>query len=1011
MATTPWQQVYTDKLTSAAEAIGRLRNGQTLFVGSGAGEPFLLTETLAGMARRFSDIGLIHLTSAQPLSLLADPRFATIFRYNTLYSGRGSSQGEALEGLADFTPMSVSELPRSIASGLLTIDVALVQVSPPDDIGFCSLGVSVDATRAAVDHAGLVIAQVNEDMPVTMGDSLVPADEIDLFVEGRRPLPEVPSPDTDAVSLTIGHHIAGLVTDGMTLHFDAGPISAATMKYLDTKKDLGIHTDILTDNIMRLIQSRAVTNRKKNINKGRTVASMVLGSESLYRAVDRNPHFEIQTIDQVCDPEVIARNGRMVSILSVDEIELTGLAWAEMETFSNIRGLPTSLEFIDGARRSEDGFTIMALPSTTADGQRSRIQALSLSRGVAFPRTKVDFVVTEYGVVNLRGASIRDRAIKLISIAHPNFRTELLHEAKQHNYLDADHEIPPGLGSIYPHHYEFSHTFEDGLEVFFRPLRPCDARRLQRMFYGLSPEARRLRYHGTKSILSFVEAQRIAAVDYRKDMTIVGLVGPRSNPRLIAEGRYSYNPGNNMGEFDILVDMEFRKRGIAMFLANYLNKIAYSRGLDGVYADVIQHNSATMALLSKAWPTAQKTFDSDTCTYTVHFPEEEIDRPKDSVIVYSGRFGDFSYGGDHPFNPGRARATIRLIREQGFVDEPWIRIVEPAMISKERLTESHDVDFVDALEEANSGEWDDRYVRFHLGGDECPIFPGLFDYILLYTSATLTGVDLIANENVNLVFNLLGGFHHASRSMAEGFCYVNDAIVAIDALLAKGYRVAYVDIDAHHGNGVQDAYFRDDRVLTISLHQTGRTLYPWGGFETEVGQDSGEGYNINIPLPEETDDEAYLKVFDRVVVPAVKAFAPGVVVAVVGADTHRSDPMAKLNLTNNGMVGVIERMREFSRHLFLLAGGGYNMRAASRAWCRMWAAANWIDSLPDYLLTIGGTFARGEGSGGTDIVDMSYYLSGAKKIAILDELDRIAGFHEKTTLPRIRGRMKGKRNS
>jgi len=1007
MATTPWQKVYTDKLVSAEEAIGHLRNGQTLFVGSGAGEPFLLTETLAEMARSFSDIGVIHLNSARSLSLLTDPKLSNVFRYNTLYSGRGVSPEKASDSLADFTPMSVSELPRSIASGILTIDVALVQVSPPDEIGLCSLGVSVDATRAAVDHAGLVIAQVNEDMPVTMGDSLVPVDELDLLVEGRRPLPEVPSPDIDPVSLTIGHHVAGLVTDGMTLHFDAGPVSAATMKYLDTKKDLGIHTDILTDNIMRLIRSRSVTNRKKSISKGRTVASMVLGSEALYRAVDGNPHFEIMTIDKVSDPEVIAKNDSMVSIINVDEIELTGLARSEMETFSDIPGLPTSIEFIDGARRSRDGFTIMALPSTTADGKQSRITALSVSRGVAFTRAKVDFVVTEYGVVNLKGASIRERAIKLISIAHPAFRRDLIHAAKQFNYLDADYEIPPGLESIYPHHYEFSYTFEDELQVFFRPMRPCDARRFQRMFYSLSHEARRLRYHGTKATLTFVEAQRIAAVDYSKDMSIVGLVGPRHSPRLIAEGRYSYNPANNMGEFDIVVDGEFRGRGIAMFLANYLNKIAYARGLNGVYADVIQQNSATVALLNKAWPTARKTFDSGTCTFTVRFPIMEADRPRDSVIVYSGRFGDFSYGEDHPFDPARARGTIRLLREQGYVDEPWIRIVEPTMISKERLTESHDIDYINALEEANSGEWDERFLRFHLGGDECPVFPGLFDYVLLYTSATLTGVDLIADENANLVFNPLGGFHHASRSMAEGFCYVNDAIVAIDALLAKGYRVAYIDIDAHHGNGVQDAYYRDDRVLTVSLHQTGKTLYPWGGFETEVGEDNGEGCNINIPLPEETDDEAYLKVFDRVVVPAVDAFGPMVVVAVTGTDTHKSDPMAKLNLTNNGMVGAIERMREFSRHLFLLAGGGYNMAASIRAWCRMWAAANWIDSLPDYLLTIGGTFARGEGSGGADIVDMSYNLSGAKKIAILKELDRIAEFHEQTTMPRLRSRLNG----
>ncbi len=1003
MVIKPWQELYADKVFSPEESVSKIRNGQVIFVSSGAGEPLLLTKTLARLAKRFADLHVIQLTATPGGAILASAEVEQTFRYNTLYLGRGRSRGG--EGRMDFTPMNLSELPRAIMGGVFPLDVALIQISPPDDIGLCSLGVSVDASRAAIEHASLVIAQVNDQMPVTMGDSLVHVEDLDCLVDGSCPLPEMPGTEISPVDLTVGYHVASLVEDGMTLHLDHGAITSATMKHLDTKKDLGIHTDLLTDDILTLMRSRAITNRKKSRYRGRTVASLVMGSEALYRAVDGNPHFEFHPIDHVAAPSVIAENDRMVSVITVDEIELTGLARVDIEDDAGgIGSLPSSMDFLEGARRSAGGRSILALRSTTLDGARSRITALSESRGVPFDRAKVDYVVTEYGIVNLYGLTIRERALALISIAHPRFRRDLMKEAMALNYVDNDQQIPPGLESLYPHQYEFSHTFEDGLEVSFRPLRLYDAGRLQQLFYALSPESRRLRYHGTKATLTYTEARKIAAVDYSRDMTIVGLVGPHSNPRIVAEGRYSLNPTMNMGEFDIVVHPGYRGRGLANFLANYLNKIAYARGLHGVYAGVIQANAATMGLLDKAWPTAKRTFDSDTCTYTVRFPPAEVERPKDSIVIYSGRFGDFSYGADHPFNPARARAALRLMREEGFLDEPWVRIEAPRMVGKGRLTESHRPEYIDALEEAGTGEWSHVFPEFGLGGKECPIFPGLFEYVRLYTSATLTGVDLIRGEAANVVFNPLGGFHHASRSHAEGFCYVNDVIAAIDAFLAGGVRVACIDIDAHHGNGVQDAYYDDERVLTVSVHQSGTTLYPWGGFETERGEGVGEGFNINIPLPEETDDEAYVEVFDRVVVPAMEIFQPTVIVAVLGADTHRADPLTGLSLTNNGMTEVMERMRTFAPHLLLLGGGGYDLQSTIRGWARMWAAANRIDALPDYLLTVGGTFMGGAGAAGAGIIDPRYRLSGSRKGAILDELDRIAEYHEAETLPHLRAR-------
>lgn len=1009
MAGQPWQSIYAEKLVSAAEALQRIKSGYTIFIASGASEPLLLTHTLADMAGELSDIEIIQLFAPKKGSRLADPSLSGSFRYNTFYQGCGVSERNVF-GHEDFIPINLAELPRAIEREIIRIDAALIQVSPPNPSGLCSLGVSVDASKTAVEHASLVIAQVNEKMPETFGDSLIPVSSIDFLVAGNAELVEVPPVPLDPVSLTIGRHIAGLIRDGMTLHFDGGPCCAAAMRYLDTRKDLGIHTDIITDDIMRLIRSGAITNQKKQLHKGKIVATMALGSRDLYNALHGNPRIELHPIDHIEDPAVIALNDNMVSILSVDRIDLTGSACVTDEHFQQAPSLPSGMDFMDGAMRSKNGFSIIALPSTTADGLESRIVALSPSNGAGLLRTKTQYVVTEYGVVNLYGLSIRERAIALISIAHPKFRQELLEEARKLNYIGSEENISVESGRVYPHHYEFRRTFDDGLEVFFRPVQPGDARRLQRLFYSLSPESVRLRYHGSKKNLSRQEAQKLAAVDYSKDMAILALVGPTANPICIGEGRYTFNPSNRMGEFDIIVHEDYRRRGLATMLADYLKKIAYANGLAGMYADVIQQNASSMALLAKAWPTAEKTFDSGICTFTVRFPEEDVARPKDSIIIYSGRFGDFSYGPDHPLDPGRARVALSTITQHGFLNEPWMRVQEPTMIQKETLIQSHAPELIAALEKANSGKWSDEFFLFNLGTRDCPVFPGLFDYVLLYSSATATAVDLIMNENANVVFNLLGGFHHSSRSHVEGFCYVNDVILAIDRFLAGGYRVAYIDIDAHHCNGVQDAYYADDRVLVVSLHESGMTLYPGTGFETEIGRNGGRGFTVNVPLPAGSDDEIFQTAFDRVVTPAVEAFAPSVVVAVIGADTHRVDPLAHLNLTNNGMVYAMERIRDYCNHLLLLGGGGYDTQTVARAWARMWAAANRLGSLPDYLLVLGGTFLGGHGVEGA-LVDMSYRESGETKTRMQTEIERIIRFHEENTLPLIRQRKKQEQNA
>ncbi len=983
-----WQQRYGHKLASPEAATARVRSGQTVYIGSGAAEPTVLTAALVTRAGELRDVAVIHLLGLGE-SPFANPRLAGNFRLNTFFVGRGMEEA-VREGRADYTPMAVTELPRAMAQGIVTVDVALVQVSPPDAMGSCSLGIAADAGLAAVEHARLVIAQVNEHMPVTHGDTRVHVDQLDLLVDGSMPLQHVEPEDPDPISVTIGRLVADIIQDGAVLHFGRSPVSTATMRFLERRRDLGIHTDVLTTDLLRLIQSGAVTNRTKGVHRGRTVATTAQGTTELYRALHHNPAIELHPVDHVNDPFVIAQNPGVVAVLEVEEVDLSGKARIHGTVASSKRGsLGAALDYLEGASRSEAGLVVLALPSIDLETGESRIVAEGSGRGVFLPRSRVDIVVTEYGSVHLRGLSLRERAVALISVAHPRFRQGLMAQAKEACLVATDQGLQPEQGCVYPHHYETSRSFPGGLEVFFRPVKPSDTRRIQQLFHSLSPETVRMRWHASLNSLSRATLMEITNIDYSRDMAIVGLVGPRGNRRIICEGRCLYSPGNHMGEFDILVHDDYQGRGLGRFLANYLMHVAYARGLHGLYAEVLQDNASMRHLLDRAWPTARVHHESGLRTYTVKFSPSDRGRPKDAILIHTPHFADYTLGEGHPFRPDRARRLYELLKRQDWLSEPWMRVEMPDPLPPEALAGSVDPGFLAAIQRASAGKIDPSLLAYGLGTDECPIFPRLADYVGLYCAATMTGVRLILETNANVVFNPLGGMHHSSRSHAEGFCYVNDVILAVDALLAAGHRVATIDIDAHHGNGVQDSYWRDDRVLTVSIHESGKSLYPWGGFEDEIGEGPGRGYNLNVPLPAGADDEVFQKAFDDLIVDRVRAFAPSVTVVVVGADTHRSDPLSNLQLTNNGMAHAMEFIRGFSPHLLMLGGGGYNPEATVKGWARMWATANRIDALPDYLSMLGGTFL-GEGDlGGSDVVDMPWRVTGPEKRAMLAEVDRL----------------------
>lgn len=429
-----WQTRYREKVVTAEDAVARVRRGQRVLVGSGAAEPQKLVAALAERAGQLSDAEIVHLMTLG-IAPYAESRFSNSFRHNALFIG-SNVRSAVVEGRADYTPVFLSEIPRLMRSKRLGVDVALVQLSPPDAHGFTSLGVSVDIVKAAVESASLVIAEVNRKMPRTHGDAVVHVRDIDLLVENDAPLLEsVPAPP-DEVALTIGRSVARLVEDGSTLQLGIGSIPNAVLQSLADKRDLGVHTEMFSDGIIDLIESGVITCSKKATDRGRIVSSFCMGTRRLYDYVDDNPFFEFRSVEYTNDPFIIAQNPRMVAVNAALEVDLTGQVCADSLGFDFYSGIGGQVDFIRGAARSERGKPIIVLRSTAEGDTISRIVPhLREGAGVVTSRGDVHYVVTEYGIADLWGKTARDRAVALVSIAHPKFRDELVEEARRHHLI------------------------------------------------------------------------------------------------------------------------------------------------------------------------------------------------------------------------------------------------------------------------------------------------------------------------------------------------------------------------------------------------------------------------------------------------------------------------------------------------------------------------------------------------------------------------------------------------
>ena len=585
---------YESKLTSAREAAARLRSGQHVVIGSGAAEPQALVEALAARREELFDVEVLHLLTLGPAPY-ADPAFAGHLRHNAFFIGP-NVRGAVTQGLADYTPCYLFEIPSMIRSGRVRVDAALIEVAPPRG-GSCSLGVSVDILRAAVEAADYVVAQVNAHMPATHGNTLLPLSEIDAFVPGDHALPELPRPEATAAALWIGRYVAQLVDDGATIQAGIGAVPNAVLAALAEKKDLGVHSELISDGVLSLLEAGAVTGRRKTLHPDKVVCSFCFGGARLYEAVAR-PEFEFHPVDYVNDPFVIARNDKMVSINSALEVDLTGQVAADSLGHSFYSGVGGQVDFIRGAARSKGGRSIIAMPSTADAGRCSRVRCcLREGAGVVTTRADVDFVVTEYGIASLKGRTIRERALALVGIAHPRFREELLAQAKRRGYLDAGHVLPPA-GDRYLVELECRRRFGD-LDVFFRPIKPTDERRLKDLFYSQSKETTLMRFGVPLRFLSEAQFQDLVTIDYLSSVAIAAFAPYKDSIRMIGVGRFYADPGGKTAEAAVTVHDDYQVRGIGTFLIDYLAWIAKERGLESLRCEVMTPSSGMLRTLQR----------------------------------------------------------------------------------------------------------------------------------------------------------------------------------------------------------------------------------------------------------------------------------------------------------------------------------------------------------------------------------------------------------------------------
>ena len=606
---------WASRIINTDDLLEKFRPGQKIFVTSGVATP---GKTLAAIARsearNIRDLEIIQLIT---LGDYLSHSNARQYRLKTFNIGESISK-EVAEGKVDFIPANLMELPYIFLSGAVGVDVAVIQTSPPDDKGFMSLGISVDVANIVIKQAQMVIAEINPHMPVTRGETAVHVTSFDHFIESDLPLLERENkPFTDTTD-RIGWNIANLIEDGATVALHVGKIFSAVASHLKSKKNLGILTHVLSDWAIDLIESGAVPLDRSRYSGGLVTASYCYGTRALYDYVNRNPVFEFYPIARLSNPFVVRRIQNLVGIMNVKKIDISGESVIFHSGDNLLTGYESKLNFAIAATISKKGKAIVALNSVDKQGKSNIV--IRHDCDTDNPHSTlgvVKYIVTEYGVANLFGKSIRERALAMIDIAHPDHREDLLAQAKALNYLYPDQIYIAHHAANYPAGLETRKTLKDGLEVKIRPIKPSDEDMMRRLFYNFSDESKYFRYFAPKPIMPHKEMQKYVSIDYREVLSVVAIAEKGRNERIIAEARYAYDKRTDAYEIAFIVDEDFQGHGIATFLCDYLIKIARDRGIARFVAFVLPRNEAMLKVFDKCIVKPVRSFEEN--TYVLRF--------------------------------------------------------------------------------------------------------------------------------------------------------------------------------------------------------------------------------------------------------------------------------------------------------------------------------------------------------------------------------------------------------
>jgi acyl-CoA hydrolase/GNAT superfamily N-acetyltransferase len=618
---------YPEKFVEDEKIFATIHRGDRIFISTACGEPQYLVNSMVKFAEKHPK-SIVDAELMQVWTLGVAPyavqKFGSNFRSNSFFVG-DNTRDSVNTGMADYTPIFLSRIPQLFRSKMIPIDVALIQTSLPDQNGYVSLGISVDICMDAIENASMIIAQMNPRMPRVHGDTFLSLEKINYVILHDEEMLEYNPAVPDDIARQIGQHVASIVNDGDTIQVGYGSMPNAIVNSMSEKNNLGIHTELLTQSMAELIKKGVVDNSKKSLDRGKTVAAFCMGVKDTYEYIDDNPFIEFKRISYTNNPLVIAQNNSMRAINAALQIDLTGQATAESIGNQFFSGIGGSADFMRGAMLSPGGKTILVLQSTARNGEVSRIVPfLDPGTGVTLNRGDINYVITEYGIAYIHGKNIRERAMDLISIAHPKFRPALIDEAKRLKLIYRDQAFIPGKRGEYPAHVETIRTTRQGTTLKIRPVNINDETLVKDLFYSLSDQSFQRRFMSTRLDMPHERRQDFVVIDYTKELVLLAfIIEPEGREVLAGMGQMIKDEKSHVAEVAFAVADDMQNRGVGSELLSYLILLAKREGLLGFTAEVLAENRPMLHVFEKMFPAIEKRLSEGVYELVLRFSDTD----------------------------------------------------------------------------------------------------------------------------------------------------------------------------------------------------------------------------------------------------------------------------------------------------------------------------------------------------------------------------------------------------